>query len=93
MRTPRRFQCVLLLLVLILGQLSLVVHAADHIDNGSDQVCQLCHARSDCHAVLPGVEDFYPAFYSTYFYPLSIVEKPFARPVFGFSARAPPQSH
>jgi hypothetical protein len=46
MRPFVKRHCLLLLLIVIISQVSLVVHAVDHRDSGH-QVCQLCHARDD----------------------------------------------
>lgn len=92
MRPSLKRHSLLLVLILILSQIGLAVHAAEHIDQSEHQVCQICHARDDYASAVPGTTGFSLVETSTYHSFVCIEPSYTSAPTANYSARAPPIS-
>ena len=90
MKRLSKHKVLVLLLVVVLSQLNLTLHAADHIVEGSKSTCQLGHGRDDLDVAIPVASAVPPVIVFTADLPSFEPAVSFDRFVTPYTARAPP---
>lgn len=89
MRKFSHHQCLLLLLLLLASQLSLTVHAANHLDPDASS-CQLCIGyHNSGHAIAKALPSIEPVF-TSYIFRNNTLAPVLTRKFLPYQQRAPP---